>query len=293
MNMKGKDTFGFVKKIAGVALIMAGCLSTAQAQDRPAAYFGICGGPQFGNISSDNAVYNYKGNVTYHAGLTGEFHFNEHIGIGLDLLYSNVTATNNSTRDSLDLDDRYIVRTFDIKESFSYAQAHILFKYFIPLGSNPIIPYDRPDAASRIFLTLYAGPYFATLPGTSGYKRSGTSYEYNVSHLGDTATIGVAKGDLSEQNKKYYIQPMDIGATVGIGLNFKLGESTIFSVDARYSRGLVSSIDYSPNKNYRSLYGTTTFNEKDNTISFAEAQVHPSAIALSIGLKFRIFHKVL
>jgi outer membrane protein W len=139
------------------------------------------------------------------------YHINESIGLGLELLYTPETITYETKfqRDS---------STFDLTEaklSFHYVQLPFYLMYSFPV-SETIKP------------KVYAGLSFSARVKSNLY----TKFER---HVGDS--IAVSR-ETDDSNVAFKYSPVDIGFIGGIGLDYWISDHMFASFDARYTRSL-------------------------------------------------------
>jgi hypothetical protein len=289
--MKGKVTLDLGKKLILGAIALLGFTAHSNAQTSLTYNLGVIGGPQITNISTD--LGSFSSRVGFNAGIAQELRIGSMFSVELDAIYSAHIA-DHKMQDSFAEGLSYM-QTRDVKTSdqFNYLEGHLLFKLNIPIGSKPIIPYDRPDY-QKAWISIYAGPYYSHL---MSYVRSGTitvtQTQFDTSI--HTKTVITETGDATDAERKG-VYTTDIGVTAGIGLNLRMNDHWIFNVDARYSKGF-SDIDAGYDGPYNGLpqgyFGTyqpvkyTLAGFDFPAMQYKYATMTHSAIALMIGLKYQ------
>jgi hypothetical protein len=149
-----------------------------------------------------------------------------------------------------------VVNTFGISVEALYSQKGAKFEN-TPNKFNRRINYIEVPVLARYFLNkngdfrpnLFIGPDF-------GFKVSAKDVNRELAN-----GAGLPDADISSA-----INPVDVGVTGGIGLNFSVIESTRFLIDARYTYGLTD-------------------------ITEAAGNISNSAITLTFGVSFGIGKK--
>jgi hypothetical protein len=194
-------------------------------------------GPKVGvNLSdfhSDVANNNIQTGLT--AGAMLNYSVVNTFGISVEALFSQKGATFTNAANG--------TQRLDFNRKLNYIEVPVLARYFLNKSGN-----FRPN--------LFIGPDF-------GFKLSGND-------VNRTLTGGAAQAD---QDISASINPVDVGLTGGIGLNFFLQGTMRLLIDARYA------------------YGFSDINE-DNLIGFVNnGRVGNTAITITAGLSFGIGKK--
>lgn len=301
--MKGKVTRNLGKSLVLGAIALLGFTAESNAQVSMNYNLGVIGGPQITGISTDKGSFSSR--VGFNAGLAQELRIGGMFSIELDALYSAHIA-DHKMQDSFAVGGLYMqTRNVKTSDQFNYAEAHLLFKLNIPIGSKPIIPYDRPDY-QKAWISIFAGPYYSHL---LGYVRSGdititqTSFDTSV----HTKTIITESGTATSKELSS-VYTTDFGVTAGVGLNLRMNDHWVFNIDARYSKGF-SSIDAGFDGPYngteQGYYGSYVpsaytvkfpaqppvfpkpFDVSFPALKYQYANMTHSAISLMIGLKYQ------
>jgi hypothetical protein len=275
--MKGRVTFSWVKKALLTAIASVSLFTTnSYAQF---LHLGVTGGPQLTNLQSD--LGNFKGVVGFNGGLAADWRITNNFGLELDVLLSQNGASKTYLQPNVNLGNRSInYYTYKTTDQLSYLQVVLLPKFIIPLGSKPIIPYDKPGD-QKMHLAFYAGPYFGYL---AAFNSAGKISGYTVMSDLDTVNKFDPIPYTSTGKDVSYVSPIDFGFTAGAGINFNLaGGKTILGFDGRYSRGL-NSIDYGY-YSFKTL-GVNAANQP--VLKTQAARIYNTALAFNVSLKFRL-----
>jgi hypothetical protein len=273
--MKGRVTFNWVKKALLTAVASVGLFTTNSFAQQ--FHLGVTAGPQLTNLQSD--LGKFKGLVGFNGGLAADWRVANMFALELDALYSQNGATKTYEQPVVGF-DRVNYYTYKTTDKLTYLQFILLPKLIIPLGAKPIIPYDKPGD-QKMFLSFYAGPYFAL---RTGFKSSGKVSGYTVMNSGDTINKFEPIAYTSTTANANAVANNDFGLTAGAGINFNLnGGKTILGFDGRYSRSL-ATIDLG-------YYQKQTKGENASgqpIVTKQTAQIFNTALAFNISLKFRL-----
>jgi hypothetical protein len=274
--MKGRVTFNWARKALLTAIVSLGLLTTnsfAQVQ----WHLGPTIGPQLTNLQSD--LGKFKGIIGFNAGVSTDLRLGNMFSIGLEELYATNGATKTYNQDVVG-SDRTNYYTYKTTDKFTYLKSNLLFKFILPLGSKPIIPYDKPGD-QKLFISLFAGPYYAQ---RIGFSSKGTKSGYTALNNGDTVDkfTPIAYATTSIDNKK--VAGNDIGVMGGAGINFNLnGGKAILGFEGTYSRSLLTlDLGY-----YQKQTRGTNANGQ-NIVIKQYAQIFNTAMAFNVSLKFRL-----
>lgn len=231
-GMKGKTTLRITTTLVVLSFFLF-TVRTAKAQ--ASFHLGGTVGPQYTTITSDYGTYN--GIIGLQGGLSSELRFGANFSTQLDLVAS-LAGAERSYYDSLIAPGYYKTYTiYNTTDRLMYTQAHLLFKFNIPLTGERIIPYDLPNN-NPTSISIYAGPYFGYLLSANRTGNVQTlTYDANNDKVMDvTSSSALTSAELDG------IYKMDVGLTGGLGINFGLTDKTTLSVDVRASKGF-SPID--------------------------------------------------
>jgi hypothetical protein len=274
--MKGRVTFNWARKALLTAIVSLGMLTTnsfAQVQ----WHLGPTAGPQLTNLQSD--LGKFKGIIGFNAGVSTDLRLGNMFAIGLEELYATNGATKTYDQDIIG-NDRTNYYKYKTTDKFTYLKSNLLFKFILPLGSKPIIPYDKPGD-QKLFLSFFAGPYYAQ---RIGFSSKGTKSGYTLLNNGDTIDkfTPIAYATTSIDNKK--VANNDIGVMGGAGINFNLnGVKAFLGFDGTYSRSLLTlDLGY-----YQKQTRGTNANGQ-NIVIKQYAQIFNTAMAFNVSLKFRL-----
>lgn len=273
--MKGRVTFSWVKKALLTAVASVGLFTTNTYAQQ--FHIGVTAGPQLTNLQSD--LGKFKGLVGFNGGAVADWRVSNMFGLELDALYSQYGATKTYEQPIVGA-DRVNFYTYKTTDKLSYLQFMLLPKLIIPLGSKPIIPYDKPGD-QKMFLAFYAGPYFAL---RTGFSSSGKVGGYTLMNNGDTVNKFEPIAYTSTSTDANRVANNDFGLTAGAGINFNLnGGKTILGFDGRYSRSL-ATIDLG----YYQLQTKGENASGQAIVKKQSAQIFNTAMAFNISLKFRL-----
>ncbi|MFI3301846.1 MAG: porin family protein [Rikenellaceae bacterium] len=224
----------YISFIAAVCAAMA--VTTASAQEW---VWGLKGGLNVANISHHGE--NTDGKDQYNrsrfagvAGLTGEYFFNDKFSLGAELLYSmqgsRYKYPTNYAFDDTDISDYYEDCTVVYK--FGYINLPILFgcrvsenfDIFFKIG---IQPGFRVSGSSK---TVWRDS-----EGNKEVWKNDTDYEF----------------DYTDINDDYYM--FDLGIPVGLSYNL----NKHWSVEARYTVGVLNTFDKPDDDDYDKEFSTT------------------------------------
>lgn len=190
--------------------VVAGAGSRVEAQSANAnARIGVMGGINLSTFSGEDSADDLENRMGLLAGLSYARPRPGSFGFEMDLLFSAKGAKSSDGPN-------------DVTFKLNYLELPVLLRYdFATTGGI------RPH--------LSAGPSFALRTGCSGEGSSnGVSVSVDCDELQDA---------LNSEFKS-----IDVGATVGGGLDFAVGRNT-FTVGARYTIGLVSIVEDESTKN--------------------------------------------
>jgi hypothetical protein len=285
----------FGKKVLLSAIVVAGLFSfNANAQT---GYIGATAGAQYTTITS--SAQNYSGGIGYNAAASFELRPSQKFGIELQAGYSTLTA---STKYKDSIQYYTYVERFDNNYTYntSFLQFHLLFKYYIRLGGEPITPYDRPQGSGN-YLYFFAGPY-----GGLVQKVGRTGTQVQKKHINNTrpwdssvitTNITLNDNDVQEGNDKNTLTNLDLGITAGAGVSLRLNSLASLDFTLRYSGSLLTIDNPAFGADDLSKYGfwlghvtiTKDASGKDAAIQYSQAAAMYNFIALNVGLKYRIF----
>jgi len=279
--MKGKDYKKTTAKLLLSAMLVIGVfIQKSYAQDA-VGYIGLTAAPLYTGLSSDRhslgSVFGFSG------GITPEVKIGEGFGIELDLLVSEKGGTRKYTDSTSNFYNGNYYYNYNLTYNFMYAQADLLFKWYIHIDHNPVIPYEAPGHHSFIFFE--AGPYFADM---LSYSSSGTVQQYGIDiNFGRNDTIsidGASKKSYSSSPtlNSSTISTTDIGATVGFGVIFPVSHRGLLSFEARYSKGF-ASIDNGEFGYYQERYSTAV-----PSYWLIPANVTTFDVGLYVTFKYRV-----
>ena len=283
--MKGKELKKITAKLLLSAMLVAGALVQKTYAQEAVGYIGLTAAPMFTGMSSDRSSIGSV--IGYAAGITPEVKFGENFGIELDLMMTNKGGTKKYL-DSLYLKSDNYYFDYNKTYAFTYAEAVLLFKWYIHIDHNPIIPYEAPGHHSFVFFE--AGPYYAHM---INYSASGsvTQYASNL-YSRDTIAGTYVKAtkfqDLTDSATASKILTTDIGVTFGVGVIFPVSHRGLLSFEARYSKGLVY-IDNGEFGHYILQARVPATSPPTNAVWSYPAAVTTDAIGLFISYKYRIF----
>lgn len=200
------------KRLLAVVMlcVVAGAGSRAEAQSANAnARIGVMGGINLSTFSGEDSSDDLENRMGLLAGLSYARPRPGSFGFEMDLLFSAKGAKSSDGPNEV---------TFNL----NYLELPVLLRYdFATTGGI------RPH--------LSAGPSFALRTGCSGEgNNNGVSVSVDCDELQDALNVE--------------FKSIDVGATVGGGLDFAVGRNT-FTVGARYTLGLVSIVEDESTKN--------------------------------------------
>jgi len=288
--MKRKVIQNFGKKLL-LSLVAVSFLAISPSRAQSSEVnLGINLGANYGNLSSN--VGSWSGTVGFQGGASLEWRYNNNWGFSLE--GQDITLTTNSNySDSILYYSKTAKTTYNTQLTVNMIHASLLFKYYIPLGSKPITPYDNP-AGSGNYLTLMAGPYFSLIgqnPSNTGHIKTTSNYVDTSQHQlnQDSALSSSATNSKNTYNG---LAPSVYGITVGAGLNLKVARGLELTFDLRYSMDL-TTLDNPLTANGIN-YGflgqrVIVTNGTTGGIQYNAANAYSNFITFNVGLNVRLF----
>jgi hypothetical protein len=288
----------FGKRVFLSVMVVAGLISlNAKAQTW---YGGVTAGAQYTTISSN--FQNWNGGIGYNAKISAELRPSQHFGIEIQFGIGTLSAS-TSYHDSIKYYD-YVERfqnNYTLNSNFM--QGHLLFKYYVRLGGEPITPYDRPQGSGN-YLYFFGGPYMGL---NQSIGRTGTQTQkkhINFTTPWDSSSDTYTKilnnnGTQADSDRDIIFTAPDLGITLGAGISLRLSSAANLDFSLNYTRGLVTFDNNILDGNhqdftrYAFMLGHASI-ESSSTgttrqIDYTAAQAFTNFIALNVGLKFRIF----
>jgi hypothetical protein len=156
-----------MKKVFIFTLLIAG-LSVYKANAQQGFSLSVKGNPQFSFLQNkdDNNNSNYSTKATFNAGfgLGGEYGFNKHYGVGIDVLYSLQGQ-------------RYILNNIEYNQKVNYIKVPVYFTY-------------NSDASKPISFVGKIGPQVSFLTDANLSNKNGDKVQINNKDRYNTVTFG-------------------------------------------------------------------------------------------------------
>ena len=288
--MKRKVIQNFGKKLL-LSLVAVSFLAISQANAQSSQInLGVTLGANYGNLSSN--VGSWSGTVGYQAAGSLEWRYNNNWGFALEAQDITLTTNSNYT-DSILYYSKTARINYNTQLTVNMLQTTLLFKYYIPLGSKPITPYDNP-AGSGNYLMFMVGPYFSLVgqnPSNLGHIKTTSHYVDTTQHdvVQDSTLTGTATNAKNTYNG---LAPSVYGITVGAGLNLKVARGLELTFDLRYTRDLATLDNPLTSKgiNYGFLgERVIVTNGTSGAIQYNAANAYSTFICFNVGLNIRLF----
>jgi len=156
-----------MKKVFILTLLIAG-LATYKANAQQGFSLSVKGNPQFSFLQNkdDNNNSNYSTKATFNAGfgLGGEYGFNNHYGVGIDVLYSLQGQ-------------RYVLNNIEFNQKVNYIKVPVYFTY-------------NSDASKPISFVGKIGPQVSFLTDANLSNKNGDKVQINNKDRYNTVTFG-------------------------------------------------------------------------------------------------------
>ena len=156
-----------MKKVFIITLLIAG-LATYKANAQQGFSLSVKGNPQFSFLQNkdDNNNSNYSTKATFNAGfgLGGEYGFNNHYGVGIDVLYSLQGQ-------------RYVLNNIEFNQKVNYIKVPVYFTY-------------NSDASKPISFVGKIGPQVSFLTDANLSNKNGDKVQINNKDRYNTVTFG-------------------------------------------------------------------------------------------------------
>ncbi|MBL6962625.1 MAG: PorT family protein [Bacteroidetes bacterium] len=213
------------------------------------------GGMNYLNAPSFGAILGYKLKIDFN--LQAEILY---IDKGVHQLFTHQQTLTTTEFDT-------IVTTLDIKKydnelKLSYLEIPLLIKKSFSLRGG-VFPYDRKTG--KLDFDIFIGPYFGYRFGSStkmkvlrtrditkdGITTPGTETNYDSTSFFMGQNVTITRTD-STYNEDFFsndvpnypsisgLNAIDAGITAGIGFSIEVSENSKFTVDGRYSMGLLT-----------------------------------------------------
>ncbi len=295
--MKSKVIQNFGKKLL-LSLLAISFLAIQKSGAQSSINFGATLGANYGNLSSN--VGSWSGTVGFQAAGNLEWRYQNQWGIALEAQTISLT-TNSSYNDSILYYNKTLRINYNTQLTINFLQTSVLFKYYIPLGSTPITPYDNPDGSGN-YLTLMIGPYFSlvgTTPSNTGHIKLTNHYDSSKSSASDVVYDSVlAKGPTNSTNTSNGLATSVYGVTIGAGVNLKLAKGLALTFDLRYTRDL-ATLDNpltTTDANTKVVTNWGFLGERSVVTSgnsggilYSPANAYSSFICFNVGLNIKLF----
>ena len=292
--MKRTEDKKFGRKILLSIVGVMGFAIQYSAAQTSSVNLGITVGPSYGSISSD--IGSYTGSIGYQAAGNIEWRIANHIGLSAEAQMISVT-TNSAYNDSIQYYNKILRINYNTSLNINFTQFSFLFKYYIPLGTKPITPYDRPEGSGNYF-TLMLGPYFSMV----GKTPSNTGKIKLTSHYVDTSQHNVVidstltKGGSNSSFTSNGLAVSTYGVTVGAGVNLRIAKGLELTFDLRYTRDLatldnplVQTVNVG-GVNVVTNYGFMGHRYIDSKgLEYTAANAFANFICFNVGLNVRLF----
>ncbi len=267
-----------MKKLLFLGLFF-GLIGTANAQ----YHLGLKGGASLGMFSSTNPAMSAGFNVGPAVGLIQQYQFWKNYYIELDAYYMN-TGGMFEYAGADDFNNPFN-ETITINQTTLHVPLMFMFeKQFEP--GNFIYPYEEKHHYFSMHFLI--GAYFNLHLNTSSNAERTTAYA-DVEGNDSLETVVYANGPYDATVAK----GIDVGATAGIGFNWKVGEdhrSKIY-LDFRYNYGFLAQNSADSYK----VLGLTdpTYDYELLNSGFQQGELYKSSfITATLGYTFRVTRKI-